>query len=75
MAFDIILSLFVFRFHMLKSLRKIIFFLRDFDCCCGVCSVSDMAYSGNARRWQILRDGFDSRLEPIAFDIYITGGC
>ena len=25
--------------------------------------------SGTARRWQILRDGFDSRLEPIAFDI------
>ena len=23
--------------------------------------------SGTARRWQILRDGFDSRLEPIAF--------
>ena len=38
MAVDIILSLFVFRFRMLKSLRKIIFFLRDFDCCCGVCS-------------------------------------
>ena len=28
----------------------------------------DMA-SGAACRWQILRDGFDSRLEPIAFDI------
>ena len=28
-----------------------------------------------ARRRQILRDGFDSRLEPIAFDIYVTGGC
>ena len=24
--------------------------------------------SGTARRWQILRGGFDSRLEPIAFD-------
>ena len=27
-----------------------------------------VAYSGTARRWQILRDGFDSWLEPIAFD-------
>ena len=26
--------------------------------------------SGTARRWQILRDGFYSRLEPIAFDVY-----
>ena len=26
--------------------------------------------SGTGRRWQILRDGFDSRLEPIAFDIF-----
>ena len=26
-------------------------------------------FSGTARRRQILRDGFDSRLEPIAFDI------
>ena len=26
--------------------------------------------SSTARRSQILRDGFDSRLEPIAFDIY-----
>ena len=26
--------------------------------------------SGIARRWQILRDGFDSRLEPIAYDIF-----
>ena len=26
--------------------------------------------SGTVRWWQILRDGFDSRLEPIAFDIY-----
>ena len=26
--------------------------------------------SGTASRWQVLRDGFDSRLEPIAFDIY-----
>ena len=30
--------------------------------------------SGTARRWQILRDGFDSRLEPFALT-YITGGC
>ena len=28
--------------------------------------------SGTARRWQNLRDGFDSRLEPIAF--YICNG-
>ena len=26
--------------------------------------------SGTARRWQILRDGFDSRLEPIALRLY-----
>ena len=32
--------------------------------------------SDTARRRQILRDGFDSRLEPIAFDIYtLPGGC
>ena len=27
--------------------------------------------SGTARRSQILCDGFDSRLEPIAFDMYV----
>ena len=31
--------------------------------------------SGTTRKLQILRDGFDSRLEPIAFDVYKTGGC
>ena len=31
--------------------------------------------SGTARRLQILRDGFDPRLEPIAFDINIPSGC
>ena len=30
--------------------------------------------SGTARRLHILRDGFDSRLEPIAFDVYAPDG-
>ena len=32
--------------------------------------------SGTACKWQILRDGFDSRVEPISFDIlYIRRVC
>ena len=46
-----------------KNYRKIVF------------TMSATWPSGTARRRQILRDGFDSRLEPIAFDICVTGGC
>ena len=35
------------------------------------CVVAPTWPSGTARRLEILRDGFDSRLELIAFDIYI----
>ena len=35
-----------------------------------------MAYSVIARRWQILRDGFNPQLEPIALDMkYLPSGC
>ena len=34
---------------------------------------SDLAYSGTARGWRTLRDGFDSRLGPNAFDMCTPG--
>ena len=40
----------------------------------GKLNVSAMWLGGTAPRLQILRDGFDSRLEPITFDD-IPGGC
>ena len=34
---------------------------------------NDLAFSGTARGWRILCDGFDSRLGPIAFDMCAPG--